>query len=174
VQLISVISRKIHGSAGSFDINLPLIGPRGIECRRGGVNLNYTIVFTFANALTSVGGASVSSGTGTISSNAVGPDSHQYIVDLTGVTDAQVITVSLTNVSDSAGNSSSSVAASMAVLAGDTNADSSVNSADIAQTKSQSGQLVTASNFREDVNTDGNLNSADIALVKSKSGTALP
>ncbi|MGI8957431.1 MAG: dockerin type I domain-containing protein, partial [Chthoniobacterales bacterium] len=62
----------------------------------------------------------------------------------------------------------------MAVLAGDTNADTSVNSADISQTKSQSGQPVSASNFREDVTVDGNLNSGDIGLVKSKSGTALP
>jgi hypothetical protein len=62
----------------------------------------------------------------------------------------------------------------MGVLTGDTTADTFVNSTDIAQTKSQSGQLVTSSNFREDVTVDGNLNSTDIALVKSKSGTALP
>jgi hypothetical protein len=60
------------------------------------------------------------------------------------------------------------------VLLGDTNGDGFVNSADISQTKSQSGQPVGSSNFREDLNTDGFLNSADISLVKSKSGTALP
>jgi hypothetical protein len=60
------------------------------------------------------------------------------------------------------------------VLIGDTNADGFVNSADISQTKSQSGNAVTSSNFREDLNADGFLNSADISLVKSKSGTALP
>jgi hypothetical protein len=59
-------------------------------------------------------------------------------------------------------------------LLGDTTADGFVNSADISQTKSQSGQAVGGSNFREDVNADGFLNSADISLVKSKSGTALP
>jgi hypothetical protein len=59
-------------------------------------------------------------------------------------------------------------------LAGDTTADGLVNSADISQTKSQSGHVVTSSNFREDVSVDGDLNSADISLVKSKSGTALP
>ena len=66
------------------------------------------------------------------------------------------------------------VSVPMSVLLGDTTADGFVNSADISQTKSQSGQPVGASNFREDVNTDGFLNSADISLVKSKSGTALP
>ena len=67
-----------------------------------------------------------------------------------------------------------SLALTMGVLIGDTNNDGVVNSADIAQTKAQSGQAVTGSNFREDLNADGNLNSGDIGLVKSKSGTALP
>jgi hypothetical protein len=62
----------------------------------------------------------------------------------------------------------------MGVLIGDTTGDGFVNSADISQTKSQSGNAVTSSNFREDVNVDGFINSADISLVKSKSGTALP
>jgi hypothetical protein len=62
----------------------------------------------------------------------------------------------------------------MGVLIGDTTGDGGVNSADISQTKSQSGAPVTATNFREDVTLDGNINSADISLVKSRSGTALP
>jgi hypothetical protein len=92
---------------------------------------------------------------------------------LTGVPNAQFTTVQLTGVIDSNG-STGNVSGSMGVLVGDTTADGSVNSTDIAQTKSQSGTLVTNSNFREDVTTDGNLNSTDIGLVKSKSGTALP
>jgi hypothetical protein len=59
------------------------------------------------------------------------------------------------------------------ILLGDTNADTAVNSGDISQTKSQSGQTITIDNFREDLNVDGAINSADISLVKSKSGTAL-
>jgi hypothetical protein len=174
VQLTGVVSTKSHGSAGTFDINLPLDGS-GSECRRGGTNGDYTLVFSFANTLTSVDGASVTSGTASVaSSNKDSNDAHRYVVNLTGVTNAQVITVNLTNVSDSAGNCSSAVSAQMGVLAGDTNGDRFVNSADISQTKSQSGQAVTSSNFREDLNADGSINSADISLVKSKSGTALP
>jgi len=75
---------------------------------------------------------------------------------------------------DAAGNNGNVVSPQLGILIGDTNADGFVNSADISQTKSQSGQLVGLSNFREDVNVDRFFNSADISLVKSKSGTALP
>jgi hypothetical protein len=61
----------------------------------------------------------------------------------------------------------------MAVLAGDTTANGHVNSSDISQTQSQSGQPVTAANFREDVTVNGLINSSDIALVQAQSGTAL-
>jgi hypothetical protein len=59
-------------------------------------------------------------------------------------------------------------------LIGDATGNGAVNSSDIAQTQSQSGQAVSASNFREDVTANGQINSSDIALVQSKSGTALP
>ena len=152
-----------------------LVGAHVGRSWSGGANGDYTLVFSFANPLASVGGASVSSGAGSVSSNNIDSnDAHNYIVNLAGVTNAQVITVSLTNVTDSAGDFGNAISASMSVLVGDTTADGSVNSADISQTKSQSGHVVTSSNFREDVTADGSINSADISLVKSKSGTALP
>jgi hypothetical protein len=43
----------------------------------------------------------------------------------------------------------------MGVLIGDTTGNGAVNSSDIAQTQSQSGQAVTSSNFREDVTANG-------------------
>jgi hypothetical protein len=122
-----------------------------------------------------VSDATVTGGTGSVvTSNIDSNDVRNYVVDLTGVTNAQNITVTLNNVTDTANNFSSTVTASMKVLVGDTNGDGFVNSADIGQTKSQSGNALTSSNFREDLNTDGFVNSADIGLVKSKSGTALP
>jgi uncharacterized repeat protein (TIGR03803 family) len=173
VQLVSTVSRKMQGTAGTFDVDLT--SGSGIECRSGGTNNDYTLVFTFSNTLASVGSAGVSSGSGSVSSKSIdGSDAHNYIVNLTGIANAQTIAVSLTNVTDSAGNFSTSISGVMKVLIGDTNADGFVNSADIGQTKAQSGQAVTISNFREDVNADGFVNSADIGLVKSKSGTALP
>ena len=171
IQLLGITSSKVHGGAGTFDMNVPLNGS-AIECRTGGVNGDFTLVFDFANSVTSVTTATVAAGTASVSSTAI--QNGNYVVNLTGVTNAQRLTVTLTGVTDSAGNTSPSVSATMGVLLGDTTADGSVNSADIGQTKSQSGNGVSGSNFRQDVTIDGNLNSADIGLVKSKSGTALP
>jgi Dockerin type I domain len=62
----------------------------------------------------------------------------------------------------------------MSILVGDTNADRFIDAVDVSQTKSQSGNAITNSNFREDVNVDGFIDAIDVSLVKSKSGTALP
>jgi YVTN family beta-propeller protein len=168
----SIVSRKTHGGAGTFDVDLT--SGNGIECRGGGANGDYTLVFTFANTLTSVANVSVRSGTGSVAGSAIdGNDAHNYIVNLTGVANAQSITVSLNNVADSAGYFSSSIPASMGVLIGDTTGNSAVNSSDIAQTQSQTGQPVTSDNFREDVTANGLINSSDIALVQSMSGTGI-
>jgi hypothetical protein len=117
------------------------------------------------------------SGTGMIDTSSSGINSsnpHEYIVSLTGVANAQTITVTLAGVTDTAGGFTSSLPVTMGVLLGDTTGNGSVNSSDISQTQSQSGQPVTAGNFREDVTVNGLINSSDISLVQSKSGTALP
>ena len=173
VALTGVVSRKTHGIAGPFDISLPANGS-GIECRSGGVNGDYTIVFTFAHSLTSVASASVSGGAGSVSGSNIGANPNEYIVNLTGVTNVQQLTVTLTNVQDNAGHMSASVGASMNVLIGDITANRSVNSGDIGTVKSQSGNAATALNFRSDINANGDINGSDISLVKSASGTSLP
>jgi hypothetical protein len=167
-QLTSAVSRMTHGSAGTFDINLPFVGTPGVECRSGGTGGNYSVVFTFVNEITDCGSAATNGGT-----LMSGPNTNQCTENLTGVPNAQYINVMLNNVVDTQSNSGN-IAASMGVLVGDTTANGTVNSSDIAQTQSQSGQPVTANNFREDVTVNGAINSSDIGLVQSKSGTALP
>lgn len=174
LQLVGVDSRKTHGGAGTFDINMPLTGSPGIECRQG--SGNYTIVFHLTSTLLS-GAATVTAHNpggagGTVSGTSF--SGSDMIVSLTGVTDAQVLTITLTSVTGTNGATLPSTSVNLGFLVGDTTADGSVNSGDISQTKSQSGQPVTISNFREDVVIDGLINSADISLVKSQSGSALP
>jgi Dockerin type I domain len=94
----------------------------------------------------------------------------QFMVNLTGVTNVQRITVTLFNVNQGTHN----VPVSMGVLVGDVNGSATVNASDVSLTKAQVGQPVTSSNFREDVNANGSISVADVALVKANVGTALP
>jgi plastocyanin len=162
----SAFSRKVHGAAGTFDVPLPLTGNVGVECRTGPT---YQMIINFATSVT-VQSASVTSGTGTVSSFSV--NGSQVTVNLSGVTDQQRITMTLHGVND--GTHMGDVPISMGVLVGDVNGNGTVSSADVALTKSQVGQTVGGSNFREDVNANGVLNAVDVAIVKSDVGHALP
>ena len=171
--LVGAASRKTHAGV-PFDINLPLTSPPGIESRSGGTNGSYTMIFKFALPVASVGGASLS-GIGSVSSRMIdGGNTRQYIVNLTGVGNAQYVTVTLSNVIDVVGNTASTASATMGVLNGDATANGMVNSSDVSEVQSQSGQVVTASNSRDDVTVNGVINSSDVALVQSQSGMALP
>jgi hypothetical protein len=165
----SAFSRKVHGGAGTFDVPLALSGNVGIECRSGGATNDYQMIVNFASTVT-VESVAVTSGTGSVSSFSV--SGSQVTVNLTGVTNVQRITVTLFNVND--GTHMGNVPVSMGVLVGDVNGNGLVNAADVSLTKSQVGQTVSGSNFREDVNADGAINSTDVALVRSEVGTALP
>jgi Dockerin type I domain/WD40-like Beta Propeller Repeat len=177
MQLTSVVSRKVQGGAGTYDVDLT--NGDGIEPRSGSVPGNYTLIFTFANTLTRFGAASIASGAGSIASSDIDhTDAHKYIMNLTGVGNAQRITVSLANATDSAGNSSLAVSGSMGVLIGDVNGDGQVDSSDLILVKQQTLQPVNdnpgTSNFREDVNTDGNIDSSDLIITKQQTLTGLP
>jgi hypothetical protein len=167
--VVNAVSRKTHGSAGTFDINLPRSGAPGIEDRVGAVAGVHQIVVNFAGSV-SLSSASVISGTGNVDNFSA--SGGQVTVNLSGVANAQVITIKLGSVSD--GLDTGDVSIPMAVLAGDTTGEGSVNSTDVSQTKAQSGQLVTGANFRADVNANGSINATDVSQVKLKSGTGLP
>jgi hypothetical protein len=160
--LLSVVSRKTHGTAGTFEINLPLTGFPGIECRTGGANGDHDVVFKFSAPVAFTATATCGGNPATVTSSG-----SEATVHCTGVANAQRIPVALNT---NAGNFS----VLMGVLLGDTTANGSVNSSDISQTKAQSGTIPTASTFRTDVTVNGLINSSDISTVKSKSGTALP
>jgi hypothetical protein len=174
---LSAVSRKVHGAAGIFDINLPFTGAPGIECRSGGASKDYQVVVTFANTVTVNGAvqAEVTSGTGTVGTSgvsnggAVTVNGSTVTVPLTNVANAQTITITLFDVHQ--GASAGDVAVQMSVLIGDTTGNGVVNSSDVSETKAMSGAAVAS---RIDVVVNGIINSSDISLVKSSSGTTLP
>ena len=167
--LQSAVSRKVHGTAGTFDINLPIVpvsGAVGIEDRAG--SPGHQIVATFTGPVT-VGSVTVTTGTGAATFSTAG---SVCTINLTGVTNAQRLGITLSNVT--VGSHNGDVTIPMGVLLGDTSGNGSVNAGDVSQTKGQSGQAVGAGNFREDVTANGTLNASDVSSVKNNSGTALP
>ncbi len=177
----SVVSRKTHGSAGVFEINLPFVGGPAVEGRSGtGPSANtHQLVFRFLNPIANVDSVSAtatsSGGPQPVSaSGAVNPsDAKEYIVTLSGVPNAQFVTANLANAQDTSGNTATSLSATLGILLGDVNGNGSVNSTDVGETKSSSGQT-NASNFRTDVTINGATNSSDVGVVKINSGTGLP
>lgn len=161
-----VASRKMHGVAGNFEIELPLSGPSGIECRNAGGG--YNVVFTFVNDVTNCGSAGTSGG-----SVINGPNPNQCTENLSGVPNAQYTIVTLNNVTDSQ-NNNGNISVPMGVLIGDGNGSRAVNSGDVGQAKSRIGQPINSTNFRSDINASGTINATDAASIKAKIGTALP
>src|SRR5205085_4976600 len=97
VQAVSAVSRRTHGSAGTFDVPLPLVGSPGVECRSSGGN--FQIVVTFSTGV-SYAGATVTLGTASISGSSSSSDNTQITINLTGVANAQNVVVTLSGVTD--------------------------------------------------------------------------
>ena len=168
--MIGAVSRKTHGSAGDFDVDLPLSGTAGVECRSSGGN--HTLVFTFTNNVIS-GGAVVSSGIGNVSGPALF-SANTMTVTLTGVTNVQTLAVTLSGVTDEFSQVLPDTTLTARFLIGDVNGNGTVNGTDVAQAKSQVGQVVGVTNFRADVNANGTINATDAGIVKSNVGSGLP
>jgi hypothetical protein len=94
-------------------------------------------------------------------------------VNLTGVANAQTLTVTLSGVTDQFSQVLPDTPVSVNMLIGDTSGNGTVNATDVAQTKAQAGQPVTSSNFRTDVNASGIINATDVAIVKAHSGQSI-
>ena len=172
LQVVTAVSRKVHGGAGAFDIDLPLTGEPGVECRSGGAGGSHTIVVTFSNNVVS-GNANVTAGTGSVSGSP-SFSGNTMTVNLTGVTDVQQVVVTLNNVMDSFAQVLADTTVTMNVLLGDTTGNKGVTASDLSEIKLQAGQPVDGNNFREDIMPDGAINSTDITAAKSHSGDGLP
>ena len=166
--LQSVVLRKVHGAAGTFDLTLssvltnpttePRIGPA------------HQLVFTYDKPL-SAATATVTEGTATSSSSIAG---STVVVNLTGVTNAQYVTVTLSAVASTDGGTGGTGVARAGFLAGDVNQNRVVSLADLALVNAQLAQAVTAANFLKDVNASGTLSLADKALTNVNLTTSLP
>ena len=168
LELLAAASRKGH-----FEIDLPLTGPPGIECRSGGNSGSFILVLTFDNQLASVD--SVASSCGTVTSSTINQaNATQFLVSLAGVDcNAENLTLTVMGVQDDGGNILPSTSVTMSLLLGDVSGDGVVDSTDVRQTKRDLGERTDASNFREDINTNNRIDGADFSIIKGQVGFML-
>jgi hypothetical protein len=170
---VSAVSRKTHGSAGDFNVDLPLNGRPGIESRTGPIAGNHKVIVTFAAPVT-VTSATVTPGAGGTASISGAPTigGSQVTVSLTNVSNAQTLSINLIGVSD--GTNSGNVSVPMSVLFGDVNATGLVDGNDVSQVQNNTRQPVNNTTFRNDVNTTGNIDGNDVAITQGQTRTSLP
>jgi len=165
INLVSAASRLTHGAAGAFDVNMPLTGTSGVECRSA---TTYNAVFTFDSPVTS-GQVTVLSGTATV--GAISFSGNTMTAQLTGVTNAEVLTLRTQNIN---GDGQLHGDVPFGFLVGDADASRLVAKPDLTLVQNQVNQPVTSANFREDINADGRIKPADGNIVKADRGHSIP
>ena len=170
--LVSVVSRKVHGAAGTFEIAInPATAITGlIDVESRAIGAGHTIVFKFNNPITLTGvAAAVDAGSVAIGNATPAISGNDVVVTLTGIPDVRRVKISLTNVNGASVN----VSASIGFLSGDVTNSRNVNISDINGVKLRSGQVTSTANLRYDLNASGTINISDINSVKLRSGNAL-
>ena len=167
--MVSAVSRKVHSSAGTFDLPLNL-GPANnatVEPRSGGPT---TLQFTFSDNITTVDGTLGS--TNFTVTNATFSDasiaSNTLTLNLAAVTDSSLVLVTLNGITDLADNpltGTNNVA--IRAICGDVNQSGAVNVVDLQTIKNQLLQTATSANFLCDINCSGSINVVDLQQVKN-------
>jgi glucose/arabinose dehydrogenase len=167
-----VVSRKVHGAAGTFDLPLPRTpGSFAVEPRIAGAGGSHTIVFTFSKAIT-FGSVVVTEGNGVAGTPTF--SGNEMTVTLTGVPNRQYLTLAASGVIAADGSAASTVSVRIGFLAGDVNQNRVVSLADLGQINAQVSQSVNGANYLKDLNTSGTLSLADQGIANIALTTALP
>jgi hypothetical protein len=168
--LKAAVSRKIHGSAGTFDLPLSLanIHDPTTEPRQGPAQ---TIVLAFDKP---IAGATVTFTEGTATPGPPSFSGNDVVVPLTGVPNQQYVTVTLTNVASTDGATGGSGKVRVGFLLGDVNQSRAVSIADLGLVNAQLAQPVSAANYLRDVNANGTLTLSDKGITNANLTKALP
>jgi len=163
--LLSAASRLTHGTAGTFDVPMPLTGVSGVEDRSSST---YNAVFTFDGPVTS-GEVLVLSGTATVGT--ISFSGNSMTAQLTGVTSAEVVTLRVQNIN---GDGQQHGDVPFGFLTADVNGNRIVDRPDQQQVQGARGQPVTAANFRDDINLSGIVDRPDLQSVQTNRGHSIP
>ena len=174
--LLAAVSRKVHGSAGTFDLNLnlnPAINPT-VEPRLRGPT---QVLFTFNKDMTAADGVLDTSEFTLTNATYVSATivSSNLTLNLTNVVDQSKVTVVLNGMSDLAGNALVGTnAVCVRALFGDANQSGTINIADMQAIKFKLSPALTATNFLCDLNLSGAINIADMQVAKSLLSHTVP
>ncbi len=166
--LAGAVSRKLHGAAGTFDLPLSIIATNPTTEPRQSATA--TLVMTFDSPVV---GANATVTEGTATAGALTFSGNDVTVPLTGVTDQQYVTISLTNVS-SASVTGGTASIRLGLLRGDVNQTRVVTVADLGLVNQQLAQVVTPANYLKDVNVSGSITVADKGITNANLTKALP
>ncbi len=177
VQLVSAVSRKAHGTAGTFDVRLvPQDSKNGIECRSGGgtgsIAGAYQVVMTFVSPVTFTGVSATGGASATASPAGGSAPTTEVTVTLNNVPNAQ--TTMITLASASTGAPPLDVIVPLKVLIGDVNASGRTDSGDVTLVRATSVSVPDDETFRDDVNVTGRVDAGDVTVTRNYSVTVLP
>ncbi len=164
VNLVSAASELTHGSAGTFDIDMPLSGQSGVENR---VATTYKAVFTFDAAVTS-GQAQIVSGTATAGAPTF--SGNTMSVPLSGVANQQIVTIRVKNINGGGGQTD----VPFGFLIADVTGNRTVDKPDLNSIKANANDPINSGNFRNDIDTNGSIARPDANQVKAHKGQSLP
>lgn len=167
--LASVVSRKVHGSVGTF--NLPLSANPNTPTTEPRMGPNHVIVFTFDKPVTA-GTATVTEGTATAAAPTF--SGNEMRAALSAVTNARFVTLNVANVVASDGSTGGSGSVRLGFLQGDVSQNRVVSLADVGAVNAQLAQSVTPANYLTDINASGTLSVADKVLTSAVLTTSLP
>jgi hypothetical protein len=167
--LTQAASRRTHGGAGPFNIDLPLSGTAAIEPRRNGSAPQ--LVLTFDGAIEAVDGSADCGQEVVITNGAcqnVVISGATLTVNMT-YTKNQCTTATLTGLRGAGGGGAMTGDNNVSVRMheGNVNGDTAVNLSDLQSIKGQLLTPVNAGSFRSDVTCDGSINLSDLQAVKA-------
>lgn len=181
LSIVSAVSRKVHGSAGSFD------APAGTwegRVDKNGANPGPTTIITVFNQPIQVTGGTtaVAVSSGIVDSVTVGSGVQNNVltVVLHGVTSPSVFTITYPGVSSLCDPAKTTTQSSCwAVLAGEADGKTSsgaytVNAFDLVTVKVAQNVIADPLTFRKDIRADGIVNAFDLVFVKIQQNTTVP
>jgi hypothetical protein len=174
---VSAASSKTHGRHGTFDLPLSLDGET-VEPRQGGAT---RLRLAFSEPMAALDGVLDASEfrltNAAFSSVAVDstPGLYVLVLNLAGVADGGVVTVSFTGLGDVAGNDiAGDRDVAVKSLFGDVNGSGAVNNADLLAVRTGlDGSTGSAWNYLLDLDLSGAVNSRDVLLARAASARTL-